>query len=333
MFLSRSLIPLLLLLYAGLAPALDIVLTNDDGFETANVRALYQRLKAAGHDVVISAPTNNQSGSGGRLEYQRTMAPLTRPSRYGGAETGAPGVGTDNQDGDIHYVDGTPVTALLFGVDVVAARRWGRPPDLVISGPNEGGNTGPPIISSGTVSCALYAINRGLPAIAVSDAPWDKVAWTRLAPDSRAWAVADLVVRLVAALEAGRRPGKPLLPRGAGLNVNVPDLPPAQLADAEFRLTHIGGATDYWPMFFEKLDESALARRLGQGSPLPGLSSAIPGEQLPPGVVIPADDDPRAESNAVRAGFIAVSVMQGVPEAPRSQQKAVRQQLRALIGK
>ena len=329
---ARILAALLLCLHAAAAAALDIVLTNDDGFETANIRALYQRLKAAGHDVVISAPTGNQSGTGGRVEYQRAMAPLTRPSRYGGAEEGAPGVGTDNQDRDIHYVDGTPVTALLYGIDVVAAQRWGRPPELVISGPNEGGNVGPPIVSSGTVANALYAINRGLPAVAVSDAPWDKVPWTQLAPDSRAWAVAEVVVRLVAALEAGRKTGRPLLPEGTGLNVNIPDLPAAQLAGAKFRLTRIGGATGYWPMFFGKLDDSELARRLGQGSPLPGLSSAIPGENLPPGVVIPPDDDPRAESNAVQAGFIAVSVIQGVPEARSRQKKMVRRQLQALFG-
>ena len=31
------------------------------------------------------------------------------------------------------------------------------------------------------MSNALYAINRGLPAIAVSDAPWEKLPWTTLA--------------------------------------------------------------------------------------------------------------------------------------------------------
>jgi 5'-nucleotidase len=62
---TRILCGLLLWLNAGVALALDILLTNDDGFETANVRALYQRLKAAGHDVVISAPVHNHSGGGG----------------------------------------------------------------------------------------------------------------------------------------------------------------------------------------------------------------------------------------------------------------------------
>lgn len=327
----RLALVMLLALQAGVATALDIVLTNDDGFETANIRALYQRLKAAGHDVVISAPTQNNSGRGAAVEYQRAMQPLSHPTRYGSVPAGAPGSGTDPRDPDIHYVDGTPVTATLYGLDVVAAKRWGGPPDLVISGPNEGGNVGPSIISSGTVGNALYAINRGVPAIAVSDGPWDKVSHERLTPDSRAWVVADLIVRLVNALEAGRRPGGPLLPAGSGLNVNLPGSEPALLATAPFERSRIGGTADYVPVFFERLDDSALAQRLGQGSRWPGLSSVTPDEKPPAGVVLPADEDPRAELQVIRRGAIAVSVIQGVPQGTPRQQRAVARQLRGLL--
>ena len=331
MTVTRIVCGLLLGLNASLSLALDIVLTNDDGFETANIRALYQRLKAAGHDVVISAPVHNHSGGGGRVEYQRAMEPLTGPSRYGGAQEGAPGVGADPQDKDVYYVDGTPVTAMLHGIDVVAAKRWGGPPDLVIAGPNEGGNIGPAVVSSGTFSIALYAINRGIPAIAVSDEPWDKVSWKTLTPESRAWRVADVVLKLVMTLEAGRAAGTPLLPEGTGLNVNIPALAPAKLATAPFVMSRLGHVTDFTPMFFERLEDSELARRLGQGSPLPGLSSAVPGEKLPRGVHIPSDDDPRAEMRVLQSGAIAVSVVQGLPEARRAQQRAVRRQLQGLF--
>lgn len=327
----RIAVALLFGLQAGAALALDIVLTNDDGFETANIRALYQRLRAAGHDVVIAAPTQNNSGRSAAVEYQREMKPLVQPTRYGGVLAGAPGVGVDPRDPDIHYVDGTPVTSLLYGLDVVAAKRWGGPPDLVISGPNEGGNVGPSIVSSGTVGNALYAINRGLPAIAVSDGPWDKVSHELLTPVSRSWAVADAVVRLVAALEASRRKGQPLLPPGSGLNVNLPRIEPSQLATAPFVHSRIGGTADYVPVFFGKLDDSALANRLGAGSPLPGLSSVTPDETLPAGVVLPGDDDPRAELHVIDRGAIAVSVIQGLPQGTRKQQRAVARQLRKLL--
>src|SRR5437588_10779089 len=39
--------------------AMRIILTNDDGFESANIQALFTALKAAGHDVILRAPHNN----------------------------------------------------------------------------------------------------------------------------------------------------------------------------------------------------------------------------------------------------------------------------------
>lgn len=36
------------------AMALNIVITNDDGFETPNIQALYDVLVDAGHDVILS---------------------------------------------------------------------------------------------------------------------------------------------------------------------------------------------------------------------------------------------------------------------------------------
>ena len=126
-------------------------------------------------------------------------------------------------------------------------------------------------------------------AIAVSDGPWDKVSHERLTPTSRSWTVADAVVRLVGALEAGRRPGQPLLPSGSGLHVNLPNVEPAQLAAAPFVHSRIGGTADYVPVFFGRLEDSALAVRLGQGSPLPGLSSVTRDETPPAGEVGPDD--------------------------------------------
>ena len=47
------------------ASALDILLTNDDGFETEYIQALHSALVEAGHRVVMAAPYAGQSGSGG----------------------------------------------------------------------------------------------------------------------------------------------------------------------------------------------------------------------------------------------------------------------------
>jgi 5'-nucleotidase len=79
------------------ASALDIVLTNDDGFESALTYAVYQRLQAAGHRVLISGATTDQSGRGGSLDFLRPIGPLTAPTRGGcvvpPASPPTPGVG------------------------------------------------------------------------------------------------------------------------------------------------------------------------------------------------------------------------------------------------
>lgn len=54
----------LLSLLALEAQAANIVSTNDDGWAEINIRAFYNALKGAGHDVVLSAPAVDKSGTG-----------------------------------------------------------------------------------------------------------------------------------------------------------------------------------------------------------------------------------------------------------------------------
>ena len=44
--------------------ASNIVLSNDDGWAEINIRAFYNALTAAGDSVVLSAPAENESGTG-----------------------------------------------------------------------------------------------------------------------------------------------------------------------------------------------------------------------------------------------------------------------------
>src|SRR3546814_20358851 len=94
--------------------------------------------------------------------------------------------------------------ATLYGLDVVAAQRWKAPPDLVISGPNEGANTGSVIAGSGTFNNAVFAVNRGIPAIAVSYAGVAGRSYTRLADGEPEYRIADQVVKPVAQLDANK---------------------------------------------------------------------------------------------------------------------------------
>lgn len=59
--------------------AINIISSNDDGWAEVNIRALYQSLNSAGHLTVVSAPAENESGTGSRTICVNDFAPrLTR---------------------------------------------------------------------------------------------------------------------------------------------------------------------------------------------------------------------------------------------------------------
>jgi 5'-nucleotidase len=325
------------------AQARNILLCNDDSIVAANLRALKQRLSEAGHSVIVAAPIDNQSGRGGYISFLSPVPALTgaeRSAKALGLPAGTAGVGQDPADADVHYVNGTPVAACLYGIDVAAQAKWGASPELVISGPNEGNNTGHINPSSGTFNNLLYAINRGLPALAVSDASTSQVNWSSTLPlpaTARAFEVADIVVRLLDEVlevrpprhHAERRDGRPLMPAGIGLNVNVPAFTPGAGATLPFAVTQVGLATAYAPAFFSKLSDSPLAVGAGVNLPLPGVSLAPMGSALPSGNTLPQDTDTRSEGNAVaRGGVVTISPVQGVPEASQRYQAWLKGRIR-----
>ena len=347
--LSRAL-PLIgaawLALSAPSAQALNVLLCNDDGFTAANVRALQQRLQAAGHQVLVSAPVDNQSGRGGYMAFLSPIRPIAASyvDPYTGATVvpralrshpglaDAAGVGTDPTDTQVAYVNGTPVMACLYGMDVLAPARFGGLPDLVISGPNEGNNLGHINPSSGTVNNTYYAINRRLPAIGISDADTTQREFGSLAPGSRAYEVADIIVGLVGRLEQAAGPNRPLLPKGTGLNVNLPLFAAGTGASLPLKATRMGTATAYGPAFYQDLGLNALARSFGipPGAGLSGIGLDPSGTTLPSGVVLPTDPSPRSEGNVIAAGgAISVSVIQGVPDVKAADEARVKEALGA----
>ena len=43
---------------------------NEDGFASVQLREFYRLLKSEGHDVIIFAPVDNESGQGGRVRAE-----------------------------------------------------------------------------------------------------------------------------------------------------------------------------------------------------------------------------------------------------------------------
>lgn len=127
---------------------LRIFVTNDDGYAAPGIDALVEGLLDLPRvKVTVVAPAENQSGTGG----SRSPEPVTATDEE--TESGYPAIA----------VDGTPADSVIYALDELP-----KPPQLVISGVNEGQNLGPVVDISGTVGAARAAAQEGIPAVAVS---------------------------------------------------------------------------------------------------------------------------------------------------------------------
>jgi 5'-nucleotidase len=122
-----------------------ILLTNDDGYTSEGIQVLADAFEALA-EVWVVAPNSEQSGVSHALTLDRPL----RIERLGEQR---------------FAVDGTPTDCVTLGISSVLAD---RPPDLVVSGINFGGNMGVDVHYSGTVSAAFEGVILGFPAMAVS---------------------------------------------------------------------------------------------------------------------------------------------------------------------
>jgi 5'-nucleotidase len=123
---------------------LNILVTNDDGVQSAGIHALAAALRPLG-EVTIVAPVGESSAIGHALT-------LARPLRL------------EQVSERVYSVDGTPTDCVNLGITSVLRTR----PDLIVSGINKGYNLGDDVTYSGTVAGALEGALLGIPSIAVS---------------------------------------------------------------------------------------------------------------------------------------------------------------------
>ncbi len=133
------------------APApLKILVTNDDGFDSAGIDAVVEGLRTQPNvEITVVAPATNQSGKGG------TVTGGTLTATDGKTKSGYP----------VKAVAGTPADSIVWALD---QKGISFTPDFVVSGINAGQNMGSIIDLSGTVGAARAATQRGIPAIAAS---------------------------------------------------------------------------------------------------------------------------------------------------------------------
>jgi 5'-nucleotidase len=174
---------------------LKILVSNDDGIDSLGISVLVKSLKEIA-DVTVVAPQYEQSAVGHAI----TMKIPLRVTPY-----------FKNGDFFGYAVDGTPADCVKMGIRNIMK----EPPDLVISGINNGSNTAINIIYSGTVSAAREA--------AIMDVPSFAISVTNHMPKNFSYA-AKLAKTLAIKMMNNK------LPLGTMLNVNVPDVPEQEIA-------------------------------------------------------------------------------------------------------
>jgi 5'-nucleotidase len=161
-----------------------ILITNDDGIHSPGLKALKKALSPLGKVVTVAPDRDNSA-----ISHALTM---NRPLRL------------TELDEDMYTLDGTPTDC----VAVALGRVFDQPPDLLVSGINNGPNIGDDITYSGTVSAAIEGTMYAVASMAVSMAGEAPIDFNK----------AETIIRHLAAtvIEQG-------LPADTLMNVNIPD--------------------------------------------------------------------------------------------------------------
>jgi 5'-nucleotidase len=232
--------------------AVKILVSNDDGFRAEGIRRLREALATLG-EVTVVAPDRNKSGASNSLT-------LDVPLRVFESEPG------------VYFVPGTPTDCVHLAISGL----FDFEHDMVVSGVNDGANLGDDVLYSGTVAAAVEGRFLGLPTIAVS-------LCTGAAGGGHFETGAEVARRLVAQLL--KRP----LQSALILNVNVPDVPFAQLRG--FRASRLG---------YRHRSEPVMRAQDPRGRPVYWIGPA--GAQQ--------DAGPGTDFDTVAQGYVSVTPLQ-----------------------
>jgi len=228
-----------------------VLLCNDDGIHAPGLAALAAEIKKIAQ-VTIVAPDREQSAVGHAIT-------LTDPLR----------VNEYHKDGDFFgwAVSGTPADCVKIAICALLDAK----PDLVISGINQGSNTGINTIYSGTVSAATEGRINDIPAFAISLTSYTYRDFSTAARFAAKFAPVYLHLDL---------------PRGVFVNVNVPALPESEIKGV--KITRQGQA-NYVEIFHRRFD------------PKGRVYFWMDGERTA------EEEDVNIDERAVKAGYISIT--------------------------
>lgn len=247
-----------------------ILLINDDGYESTGIRELADLLEKHGYEVWSVAPETNKSGIGTAITLN-----FGKPVSY------------TNITGNHYYMAGTPSDCLLLGLTFLMAD---NPPDLVISGVNDGPNVGVSQFNSGTIGGAMRAVKQGFPAIAVS-VGFRMEEFKEGFPSTKLYIgdAAAFTVSLVDKLNTKWKETGEILPPGTGLSINYP-------AWGEEDIKGIAWTANKTPADFQFVFKPA-----GPGMAVPVPSAAL--------MSIPETPDPLNDMDMLNERYITIELL------------------------
>jgi 5'-nucleotidase len=243
-----------------------LLISNDDGISALGIRTLANTLAEAGHDVIVVCPDRERSATGhGLTLYQPIRAEIVESIFHPSIKAWA--------------CDGTPS-------DCVKLALWAlleTPPDLVISGINQGANLGTEILYSGTVSAAMEGVIEGIPSIAFSLASHTNKEFQASAN------FAKILVEQIAA--------KPL-PELMLLNVNIPPVKWEEIAGA---VVTRQGVRRYIDVFDKRIDP--------RGKTYYWLTGEVQ-EDIEPPIGLNLPQNIPVDVHAIRDNYISITPLQ-----------------------
>jgi len=227
-----------------------ILLSNDDGYFAKGLLVLAAALKERA-DITIVAPDKNRSAASNSLT-------LELPLRASEIEP------------NFYKVDGTPTDCVHLAITGLIETE----PDMVIAGINHGANMGDDVLYSGTLAAATEGRFLGFPAIAISLASNEPQYFET---------AAEVAVYLLRRIQE-----KPLA-QDVVLNVNVPDIPVAELKG--YQVTRLGQ---------RHKSEPVIKSQDPRGRPIYWVG--------PPGLA--RDDGFGTDFDAVRNNYVSITPLQ-----------------------
>ncbi|MBT6795117.1 MAG: 5'/3'-nucleotidase SurE, partial [Methylococcales bacterium] len=222
----------------------------DDGYFAKGLLVLAAALKERA-DITIVAPDKNRSAASNSLTLELPLRAFEIEPNF-------------------YKVDGTPTDCVHLAITGLVETE----PDMVIAGINHGANMGDDVLYSGTLAAATEGRFLGFPAIAISLASNEPQYFET---------AAEVAVYLLRRIQE-----KPLA-QDVVLNVNVPDIPVAELKG--YQVTRLGQ---------RHKSEPVIKSQDPRGRPIYWVG--------PPGLA--RDDGFGTDFDAVRNNYVSITPLQ-----------------------